>query len=322
MAAMLSAILAYTLAACNGYVMVRVTPPLPTLTATAYVRLITITPRATATAVPATPLPTSTATPTPTPVIHVVQKGDLLLDIAEQYDVSVQVLIEVNHIENPNSLRIGQELIIPYGETNLLETLPTPTPTPMPLRIIHVAFHQTPTGGLWCMGEVENESDGPLEFVQVQISLHNTDGSPVKLAAAFIAAEIVPAHSVSPFAVLLPDILPGSFASYQIVVLSAEPLIHWGNRYAGLVVTDLAGEMSGDLFIVRGSAENRGVNDAQDVEIVFTAYAQDGTMAGVRRVRLDAPLAAGQRQSFSFSLIPAVPAANVRAVAWGIKTIP
>ena len=150
------------LSAC-GYVVVKVTAPPPTCTATASVRLTSPTPRATVTAAPATPLPTATATATPTPVIHIVEKGDTILEIAFQYDVSAQALIEVNGILNPRALSIGQSLIIPLDEEALLKARATATPTPMPLQIVNVAFHYTPVGSLWCMGEVENERDEDLE---------------------------------------------------------------------------------------------------------------------------------------------------------------
>jgi LysM repeat protein len=60
----------------------------------------------------ATPLPTATPTPTP-PTIYIVQAGDTLKKIARKFDVTVLDLIEVNGITDPNSLQIGQELIIP-----------------------------------------------------------------------------------------------------------------------------------------------------------------------------------------------------------------
>jgi len=66
---------------------------------------------------PAQPSPPAT----PTPIIHVVKKGDSLSWIAEKYDVSMERLMEVNNLTDPNVLVIGQKLIIPPLET------PTPT---------------------------------------------------------------------------------------------------------------------------------------------------------------------------------------------------
>lgn len=71
----------------------------------------------------------ATNTPTPLPTdarIYVVQPGDTLLSIAQDYGASMQVLMTVNHIQDPSLLRAGQELIIIPGT-------PTPEPTDTPL---------------------------------------------------------------------------------------------------------------------------------------------------------------------------------------------
>lgn len=307
---------------CSGYVVVKVTPLPATPTATAQVNLVTVTPYATATAVPATPLPTFTATPTPTPVIHVVQSGETLLDLSYQYGVSVQALIEVNGIENPRALSIGQELIIPHGDASSWEQQPTPTPTPMPLRVINVAFHQTPAGSLWCMGEVKNERDETLEFVQVQVSLHNAAGEMVELGTVFVLSEIVPGQGTAPFALLLADVLLGSFASYQIVVRSAEPLTYWGERYGDLVVQDLHGEMRDDLFHIEGCLMNNGESAAHHIWLFFTLYGSGGMVVGVRQVEMATVLRPGESQVFEFNLIPLAPADAASAIAWGAKVEP
>jgi len=66
------------------------------------------------TAVPtATPHPTPTPTPLPSSGVYVVQSRDTLQDIALQFDVPLDKLIEINQIDNPHALSIGQILIIP-----------------------------------------------------------------------------------------------------------------------------------------------------------------------------------------------------------------
>lgn len=54
---------------------------------------------------------------TPTSIIYVVRKGDSLSWIAEKYDVSMERLMEVNNLTDPDVLVIGQKLIIPPLET-------------------------------------------------------------------------------------------------------------------------------------------------------------------------------------------------------------
>lgn len=71
------------------------------------------------TAAPPTGAPTNTPEP-PTaapagPRTYVVQSGDTLRSIAEQFGVSVQAIIDANRLtpEQADSLRVGQELVIP-----------------------------------------------------------------------------------------------------------------------------------------------------------------------------------------------------------------
>jgi len=44
---------------------------------------------------------------------YVVQSGDMLSAIAERFSVSVEAITKANHITNPDSLEVGQTLIIP-----------------------------------------------------------------------------------------------------------------------------------------------------------------------------------------------------------------
>jgi spore germination protein len=46
-------------------------------------------------------------------LIYTVAPGDTLYRIAQLFDTTIQMLVEVNDIENPDLLNIGQELIIP-----------------------------------------------------------------------------------------------------------------------------------------------------------------------------------------------------------------
>lgn len=308
------------LSACRGYVMVKETPlPSPTITPTAAVRLITITPRATSTAAPATPQPTATATATATPVIHVVEKGDTLLEIADRYDMSVQAIIAVNQIENPQSLRIGQALIIPQGPAEDWQGQATPTPTPLPLRVMHEAFYRTPVGSLWCMGQVYNDRDVPLEQVQISVSLHNANGDLLDRGQTFIATHITPAQGAAPFAVLLSNPPTGGWASYQIVVLSAEPVHQWGRRHAGLVITQIDGQMQNELYQGKGTVQNQGDVAAEEISIIITALGANNAVVGIRQIDLPLPLETGASRSFEFGFVPAAPALRVQAVVQGMK---
>lgn len=63
-------------------------------------------------------------TPTPEPYVHVVAEGNNLGIIADSYGVSEVAIMEANGLSDPNSLYVGQPLIIPgYGVT-----APAPAP--------------------------------------------------------------------------------------------------------------------------------------------------------------------------------------------------
>jgi len=63
------------------------------------------------------PAPPSTTTPSvfasATPTVYVVQAGDTLGTIAQQFDVSVESLMAANGLTDPNVLSVGQTLVIP-----------------------------------------------------------------------------------------------------------------------------------------------------------------------------------------------------------------
>jgi len=45
--------------------------------------------------------------------IYIVQNGDTLWKIAKKYFTTMDTLIKVNNIENPDAIKLGEKLIIP-----------------------------------------------------------------------------------------------------------------------------------------------------------------------------------------------------------------
>ncbi len=60
-----------------------------------------------------TPTAPPTVTPEPTPFVHVVQAGESLIYIANLYGVTVDDIVALNDITNPNRIHVGQQLLIP-----------------------------------------------------------------------------------------------------------------------------------------------------------------------------------------------------------------
>jgi LysM domain-containing protein len=74
-----------------------------------------------------TPTPLPSAEITPEPFVYVVEPGDHLVNIADQFAVDIQDLMDLNDITNPNKIFVGEQLLIPgYG------IQPTPKPTKAP----------------------------------------------------------------------------------------------------------------------------------------------------------------------------------------------
>lgn len=70
---------------------------------------------------PPPPPPTTPATTTTTrsigdPLIYTINPGDTLFSIAGQFGVSLDDLVALNNIENPDNIRAGDELFIPPPE--------------------------------------------------------------------------------------------------------------------------------------------------------------------------------------------------------------
>jgi LPXTG-motif cell wall-anchored protein len=48
---------------------------------------------------------------------HIVESGDTLWDIAQQYGTTVDAIVAANSLPNATELQVGQELVIPSGES-------------------------------------------------------------------------------------------------------------------------------------------------------------------------------------------------------------
>lgn len=76
-------------------------------------------------ATPAPPSEGAGQTDSDIPLIHVVQDGETLFYIAEQYSTTIEILQLLNGISEPSLLFVGQQLIIPGGGGDTIATIYT-----------------------------------------------------------------------------------------------------------------------------------------------------------------------------------------------------
>ncbi len=262
--------------------------------------------RPTATA-PFTPPPaTATPTITPTPVTHVVQEGETLLSIAFEYGVSLQALQTVNGIENPQFLQVGQTLFIPTGEeeAGTASGLLLPTPTPLPFGVEGLAFHETPVGSLWCLGEIANTTDTTLTNIKIHVTLFDASGESQAEADAFTAADVIPPGERSPFGILFTT-PPEDWANPQVAVVRGEAAGTLEDTYVPIAIAELDGQPAGPQFQVTGVVRNASEEQAADaVSVIVTTYDEQGLVTGFRRAEVEqqGPLAPGATAPFTLLL--------------------
>lgn len=74
-----------------------------------------------------TPPPSDTPTPTG-PVTYLVETGDTLYSIAEQFEITIDQLLAYNpQIVDANNIPVGSQIIIPAGDAPLPSVTPLPT---------------------------------------------------------------------------------------------------------------------------------------------------------------------------------------------------
>ncbi len=309
-----------------GQVITLTPTPTPEPTPTVALALANATEAPSATPAPYTPAPTPTSTVTPTPVIYTVQSGESLLSVANQFQVSVAALQDVNGILDPRTLQIGQQLIIPRPdevEEVVDDANATPTATPLPMTVQNLYIGEVSTDGLWVLGEVRNENQTVLEQVRVGITLLDAQGEEVGQAGALVALDLVEVGGHAPFAIHFPT-PPPAFDQYRVAPLSAVPA-YVGSYYRDLEIRDLQTE--GERYAsytVSGRIFNFGPEEAVGVQVVLTAYDPLDRVIAIRKIEPDHNVVArGGETTFTAVLAPlGGPVERVEAVAQGQRVQP
>lgn len=297
--------------------------PVPTPTPTIGLTLAVDTLPPTATPAPYTPEPTFTPTLTPTPVFHTVQSGESLLSVATQYDISVAALQDANGILDPRTLQVGQQLIIPQPDETLEGSQPTATATPLSMQIENVYLNDTQIGNLWILGEVRNETDAPLEQVQIGANLQDANGEIVATQDVLVELDLIGVGERSPFALLF-DAPHPQFERYQLSIVHAVPA-YVGSYYRDLEVNRIESKqerLSG--FSVNGTILNTGPEEAVAVQVILTGYDSLDRVVATRKIVPDYNvIPRGGETNFSAILTPlGGPIVRLEAIAQGRRLQP
>jgi murein DD-endopeptidase MepM/ murein hydrolase activator NlpD len=260
-----------------------------------------------------------------------VAQGNTLLGIALEYGVSVDALVQANGLDLNEYLSIGQILVIPVateeegGDSGMVAPVGhmiLATPTPLPLDIVGATLYQTPVGGVWCMGEVVNTTDGPVTNIQVQVTLVAAGGIPLQSSIVLAAADYLAPGARAPFAVLFKS-PPTGYADVQVSLLRGETVSAITAGFAPLDVAQPSGAVSGPQYRVTGLLVNNTGAAVSRITVVVTLYDVDGKVIGYRQTVLDdeTTLPAGQSQEFKILLTPQglEPPASFQVLAWGVR---
>ncbi|MCC7118582.1 MAG: LysM peptidoglycan-binding domain-containing protein [Anaerolineales bacterium] len=232
----------------------------------------TATPQSTATPNVLTVL--ETPLPTATPHAYTIQSGDTLSELAETFHISQNDLQAANPQINPNSMTIGQTLIIPGPNA------PAATTPPAPVPITQTVCHPSADSGLWCFALIHNNTPDVLENVSAQITLFDVNGVNAASQVGFPPLDQIPPNASLPVFVFFPNTPAELLPQAQLlsaVQTSANPAIHATITQSQAEVHGRAAQLSGEIFLPAEAPA------AAEVWVAAVAYDTNGLVVGLRR---------------------------------------
>ena len=258
----------------------------------------TMTPSATASGPDGLVVSFETPLPSPTPFVYVVASGDTLSQIAEKFNVSLDVLMAANPNVDPNSMSLGQKLNIPSNPQN-----PTgeSTPTPVPFPVQQIACYPTADRGMWCFVLAHNDTNDFMENITAQVSLVS-NGKTISSQTALLPLNILPPNSSMPLTVyFVLDVPPD--AKPQAQILTGIRLLPGDQRYLPATLQNTLVQVDWSGLSAQVSGQVVLPADAKAAKLIWvaaTAYDEAGRVVGVRRWDSSAGLSAGGSLQFAF----------------------
>ena len=248
-------------------------------------------------AVPSTPL----TAPTPTPTIHVVASGETMSSMALRYGVDTASIIAANPSVNPNAMSIGTKLTIP-SQSGVGFSGSDATPVPMTVDSPNCTLSRE--DGVWCFLLIKNVQNFSVENLSARIILGNSQTGQVTDQLTTAPLDILYPGKAIALSAYFSAPVPDPFqTSYQIV--SALQVQDGSNRYLDPKLENLQINIDSNALSARIYGEVSladGSVSASQIWVAAFAYDFQGKVVGVRRWESAAPIAAGQKISFSFQV--------------------
>jgi LysM repeat protein len=239
-----------------------------------------------------------TPVPTSTPLVYTIQSGDTFSELAEQFKISQDALRAANPDVKPNSMSIGQTLLIPDPDDSAAPS--GATPTPAPVSVTQTVCHPTADDGLWCFALIQNNAPDFLENISAQVTLFDANNEAVASQTAFMPLDMIPPNTSLPIYVFFPN--TAADVNMQIQILSAVPSSGAGYLPASLnnVITQidwsgLSAQVSGEIFL---PAESKA---ATQTRIAAVAYDKGGQVVGLKQWD-GGTMQPGEKAVFSFQV--------------------
>ena len=257
------------------------------------------------------PRPTATPTPTATPVIYSIRSGDTLWSIALQNRTLPETLEALNPNLRPESLQIGQEIVLPPKPTALAAAA-VGTEVPIEIVVNSVAFYRTPLGDGWVLGEIENVGLFSAENIRLQIGLLNAQGNALADIDAVSAAPLLPPGAKAPFAAQIADFTTAP-ETLKASVVAGNTVTAIGTRYLDLIALDPTFVDENAHLRVSATISNSGTLTPTTLSVITTLYDDAGNVNGMAQRTVAAPLVQGGQLPFSAELVPLSP--NTRRIS-------
>ncbi|OJX44649.1 MAG: hypothetical protein BGO78_12155 [Chloroflexi bacterium 44-23] len=223
--------------------------------------------------------PTPLPSPTSTPRTHLVKLGETLGGIAWTYGVSLDGILTLNPDVNPNSMKVGIEILIPAETVTPGNETPQPTPINIPIQSLNCLSDSQ--DGIWCFGWLANTTQQLMESALVTVNVADLDATQVFSETTVLPLNLLLPDESLPFAVYFEAPMPTEFQS-SAQFNSSIPIDADQIQSERMSIKDVAVElMDGSSATIKGKYTIPA--EFSQVWVVAAALDQDGQIIGLRR---------------------------------------